>query len=280
MPLNRLLFLSLPSIVFMVSLSTLIGGDFTQFFHFLYDVFNSSDPFVRILFGAFSLAVLITLGITYIIYLSIRRQDRKIEKQGSDTSNTPSTNTEEINSLKQISHYYLYAFVGIGILWLLQQMTYSTIMDYTSLLIPITLIFMLFRNLNDQRHLLLGALVMACFDFLFYIGFNTFSLDFILLYTDPQFLKIDIFLFIEFLPLILLLLFFSIQASTSTFRWIYGLLMVPLIVGVFAPLFLDYYIFLAYSYITVFEIFTLVAYLETRNRITSLKPAKADENER
>ena len=277
MPFNRLLLLALPLLVLFILSLSFSGGDIGFLFNIAKSVFYRADIVTQILGWIFILAFAIALGITYIIYLSFRRQDREVGNQ--DTFNTHSTNIKEVKSLKRISYYYLYAFVGIGILWLLQQMTYSMIMDYTSLLIPITLIFMLYRNLNDQRHLLLGALVMACCDLLFYISFDMVGLDAVMLYTDPQFLKIDIFLLIEFLPLILLLLFFSIQASTSIFRWIYGLLMVPLIVGIFAPLFLEYYMFLAYSYITVFEIFTLVAYLETRSRMMSLKPDQADESE-
>ena len=281
MPSNRLPLLFIPSFVMFIFLSSLLDGDFGQLFHLIHDAFFSSDMFAKVILGVFILAMLVTTGITYIMYLIFRRKDKKEHRTEASL--------QEVMVLSKISYYYLYAFVGLAAVWLLRYSSYNLVLDYLSLLVPISLMSMLYHSLQDQKRLLLSALIMAGVDFIFYISFNSFSLEEILLYVDAQFLKVDVFLLIEFLPLFLLLLFFSMQASTSSYKLLYRLLMAPLIIGIFTPLYNDLYMYVNFFYLAVFEIFMLVAFVETRSRmrpvtvVVGVKPVdnqdeKRDEN--
>jgi len=271
MPSQKQFILFMPSTIFLILVLLLSGGDVKFLFKVATAFLYNADLVLTILSWIFVLGLAITLGITYILYLSLCRKEGAVAPLSTDTPKGQSASTEEVNALKRISYYYLYAFASVGLLWLLQYAVDNLYMGYVSVLIPVALMFVLFRNLNDQRHLLLFALIMACFDFLMYISFDLFDVEFLFVYIDPHFLNIDLFLFIEFLPLILLLTFFIIQASSPTFRWVYGLLVVPLVVGIFAPLLTGYYEFLGYTYSSVFETFTLVAYFETRRRMLPVR---------
>ena len=257
------LFMNLLKTLLLFSPTFLFANDISVVFGLFSEVMHNLDePVAQLILFVFAVILFIFVGVVYLVYRLVFRDTKEVDTRLHET-----ISTEEETLLKKLSHYYLYASGSVIVLFIINLIIYNSVLDYLSILIPIALIFVLYRYLRDDKNLLLASLVFAILDFMLYVSFVVFDVEFSELMLLTEITKIDLFLVLEYLPLLLLLLFFVKNAGAPKYRFIYQFLMLPLLLGLFATLFPDFYVISFYLYSIVFVTFCLVAYKETRYRI-------------
>jgi len=242
---------------------SLFANDIGMVFDFLNEAMhNLDDTLAQLFLLAFLVLIFVLFGIGYLIYFFFFRNPKVVDERLYQK-----VDEEEAKQLKKISNFFLYVGGLYAVVLLLNFVFVLPFVHNGLVFLPIVLFGLLYRYLYDESHLLLGALIFSVIDFGVYMLLILEALPLMEIFALRDIIQIDILTVLQYLPLLLVLRFYTKNALAPKYALMYKLQIVLLVMAIALTTLDGAYRYIFFVYDLSFLLFCTTAFFETKHRI-------------